>query len=94
MTNFRVMIRGRNCLVLVDGKPSRMGFIVPVFVLARTEHEAALYAIGAARERAAVKIINAKSDLMEAHATEATPVKGEDVPAIPPGFAWFREPSD
>ena len=91
MRHFRVLVRGENFLIALDGKPVRMGFYTTRFVEADDPKAAELLAVDLIRGDAWLTggaVLNQQSDPPMLFADEIEVVPKADVQAVS-GFSFF-----
>jgi hypothetical protein len=89
MKIFRLLARGDDFVVVMDGASSLMGFYVPIFVSASDEGTAVRLAREAVEKRLREKTV----ELTDTSRITFEDVKqlesAEGVPSVSPGFSWF-----
>ena len=91
MTQFRVLLRGANFLMDVDGKPTRIGFFTTRFVQANNRDGAELLAIDLIRSDKWLRgtVSNSPSDPPGIFAEEVEVVEGAHDAGVGSGFSFF-----
>jgi hypothetical protein len=94
MRKYKVLVRGENFLINVDGKDQRLGFYTTAFVEARNEEEAEDKAIALLRDDEDLRrgMLNKKSDSPMMFAEEIAELDSFEGVHLPrTGFSYFPE---
>ena len=89
---YRVLIRGENFLVNLDGRPHKLGFYTTRFVAAGNPATAERLAVELIRQELRDMVLNPRDDNPMLYLDEIGEVASFDGFAVPgTGFAWFTE---
>jgi len=91
VTHYRVLLRGENFLLKIDGKPTRMGFFTTRFVQANNRDGAELLAVDLIRhdKRLNDAVSNERADPPMLFADEIAVVDEGQVPVSSSGYSFF-----
>jgi hypothetical protein len=91
MPSYRVLLRGQNVWMRIEGKPRRMGFFTTRFVEASDAERAGPVAVAALRDEERLKPLNEAGDPPEVFCDEVEEVSPADVADGGRGLAFFPD---
>jgi len=91
MNHYRVLLKGQNFLLKVDGEPKRLGFFTTRFVQTNNRDGAELLAVDLIRSDSWLRdsVLNERSDPPMIFAEEIDVVEASEVPEGQSGFSYF-----
>ena len=91
MPHYRVVLRGENFWLRIDGRLTRMGFRTTRFVEADDPDEAADFAVGLLLGEGRLQCANDAADRPRMFIDSVEPVDGADVPDVVPGLTLYPD---
>jgi hypothetical protein len=91
MNHYRVLLKGQNFLLKINGEPERLGFFTTRFVQANNRDGAELLAIDLIRSDTWLRnsVLNERSDPPRIFAEEIDVVEASEVSEVGSGFSFF-----